>query len=244
MTLPTVVHATQAYADAHGGGGGGGGTSGSAAEVSFDPTLESAYTGLTATTVQAAVQQVWELLNSQLNRRLSATTLRLRSPNGTTYQITVGNTGTLTATPVSPDANDALANATVIGGAGGFTLGPNTGDTTDAGDSSDSAAHSIWLTFVPSASGTAEIDTEPSTPVELGGSADTVMTLYSGASGATTVSSLTVVASDDDGGETAGGNPLTSRISHAVTAGQHYYVEIGSIDTSTLVNVAINYSIP
>jgi len=83
-----------------------------------------------------------------------------------------------------------------------------TGEPNHAGDD---GGHSIWYSWTPATNGTAIISTE-------GSGFDTLLAVYRG----TNVSSLTVVANNDD----IGGGSVESRVTFAATAGTNYQIAI------------------
>jgi subtilisin family serine protease len=95
----------------------------------------------------------------------------------------------------------------------GTMVGSNVGATKESGEpnrAGNAGGKSIWFTWTAPASATVSIDT-------IGSAFDTVLGVYTG----TSVSALTVKASDDD----SGGN-LTSKVSLAVVAGTTYRVAV------------------
>lgn len=115
--------------------------------------------------------------------------------------------------PVSAQANDNFASRTVVASAGGAASGSNLNATREAGEpnhAGDEGGGSVWWTWTPAVSGTAEITTS-------GSDFDTVLGVYTG----TSVAALTERASNDDG--VAG---TTSRVIFSVTAGTAYQIAV------------------
>jgi formylglycine-generating enzyme required for sulfatase activity len=140
--------------------------------------------------------------------------------------------------PVSAQTNNNFASRSVITSAGGIVSGNNfnaskeTGEPNQAGNQ---GGKSVWWTWTPAASGTAEISTE-------GSDFDTLLGVYTGSS----VSALTQRASNDDEG-----SGTTSRVSLRVTAGTAYQIVVdgfdgdsGSINLTVIPPIVVtNYTI-
>jgi hypothetical protein len=141
---------------------------------------------------------------------------------GTTYRIAVdgynGASGSVKldwslAPGSGGPANDMFAGAQAIGGASGSLTGSNVGASKESGEpnhAGHAGGHSVWYAWTAPASGTVTIDT-------VGSAFDTILGVYTGSS----VSALTVVASDDDSG---GG--LTSKVTFAAMAGVTYRIAV------------------
>src|SRR5207237_3339627 len=98
------------------------------------------------------------------------------------------------------------ASGQVVSGPSGSPTGSNVGATKESGEpnhAGNAGGHSIWYAWTAPTSGTVTIDT-------IGSAFDTIMGVYTG----TSVSALTLVASDDDSG-----GSLTSKVTFAATAG-------------------------
>ena len=147
-----------------------------------------------------------------------------RIPSGALRNITVNDTNALSVfgynsnavAPPPPPANDNFANAQFIAGCSGSVTGSNVTATRESGEPNHSpdgqgGNHSIWFLWQAPASGNVQIDT-------LGSGFDTVLGVYTG----TSVSSLTAVAKDDDGG----GASKTSVVNFAATAGFVYRIAV------------------
>ncbi len=140
---------------------------------------------------------------------------------GTKYSIAIdgfgGSSGSTKLTwsyAPTPPANDNFASATVLTGTSGSPAGSTATATKEAGEPSvagDPGGKSIWYTFTPPSDGTLSADTYTS-------SFDTLLGLYKGPA----VSSLTLVASNDDSNST-----LQSAVGpSAVTGGTNYSIVI------------------
>lgn len=136
--------------------------------------------------------------------------------------------------PVSAQGNDAFASRTVIASGGVTVSGSNLNATREVGEpnhAGEAGGGSVWWTWTPAVSGTAEIST-------VGSDFDTVLGVYTG----TSVGSLTERASNDDGGAAE-----TSLVRFSVTADTAYQIAVdgyraggGSIRlTVTLTNHTI-----
>ncbi len=130
---------------------------------------------------------------------------------------------TLTAnwTPVSSrPENDNFANATRISGATGSTSGSNVGATYETGEPLKSfrsvATNTVWWVWTAPSSGKATFSTTNTT-------FDTVMGVYTG----TTVSRLTTIKEDDDGGPSN-----TSVCTFDATSGTTYYIAVSGYGAS------------
>ena len=116
----------------------------------------------------------------------------------------------------SPPPNDNFAAAQVISGCSGAVNGTNAGATHEAGEPNHSpdnngGVRSIWYQWQSPSTGTATITT-------AGSGFDTVLGVYTGSS----VSALTTVGKDDDGG----GADRTSSLSFAATAAVTYRIAV------------------
>jgi len=119
------------------------------------------------------------------------------------------------ATEMTPPANDAFANATVISSMPYSTTQSTRAASTASNDPlmacyGQRHYHSVWYRWVAPSNGTLSIDT-------IGSSYDTVLAVWKGNLGA-----LTSVACDDD----SGGSTTSSLPSVTVTAGTSYSIEI------------------
>jgi hypothetical protein len=140
---------------------------------------------------------------------------------GTTYRIAIDGYGgasgatkldwTLAAS--SAPANDMFASAQVISGTSGTTTGSNAGATKETGEpnhAGNAGGHSVWYAWTAPAAGTVTIDT-------IGSAFDTILGVYTG----TSVSALTVVASNDDAG-----GALQSSVTFTAAAGVTYRIAV------------------
>jgi len=148
----------------------------------------------------------------------------------TAYQIAVDGYGggyggiTLHVTVTAP-ANDRFDSRAGIPGGGGTVAATNLGATKDPGEpnhAGNAGGKSVWWTWTAAVSGSAQIDT-------IGSDFNTLLGIYTGGS----VSSLTVVASNDD----SEGGP-TSKVTFAAAAGTTYQIAVdgsgGASGTITL----------
>jgi hypothetical protein len=129
------------------------------------------------------------------------------------YRAASGSIALSIANTPSP-VNDNFANRTALSGTSSTVNGSNVGATSESGEPSNanvSGGRSVWWSWTAPASGTVTVST-------AGSQFDTTLGVYAGSS----VSGLTVVASNDD--ETAG--TLTSRVVFAAVAGQTYQVSV------------------
>ena len=118
-----------------------------------------------------------------------------------------------TVTPVSGPVNNNFVNRTPISGTSATVTGSNVGATKESGEPNpvgNSGGKSVWWTWTAPSSGTVQIDT-------IGSSFDTIMGVYTGNG----VSSLTLVACDDD----SGGN-LTSKVTFNALGGTAYQIVV------------------
>ena len=118
----------------------------------------------------------------------------------------------ITITGLTP-VNDNFSGRTAVSANGGTMTGTNVGATKEPGEPNpvnNSGGKSVWWTWTPTASGSAQIDT-------IGSNFDTILGVYTGSS----VSSLTQVAADDD----SGGN-LTSKVTFTAVAGTTYQIAV------------------
>ena len=116
-----------------------------------------------------------------------------------------------TVTPVTGPVNNNFANRTPISGALATMTGSNVGATKESGEPNpvgNSGGKSVWWTWTAPSSGSVQIDT-------IGSSFDTILGVYTGSS----VSTLTMVANDDDGG----GN-YTSKVTFTAVSGTTYQI--------------------
>jgi len=151
---------------------------------------------------------------------------------GTAYQIAVDGYGadaggiTLHAI-VQPPANDDFANRITVSADGGPVTGANVCATKEPGEpnhAGDAGGKSAWWTWTPATSGTARIDT-------IGSDFDTTLAVYTGSS----VSGLTLVASDNDGGGGGG----ASNVTFSAEAGTQYQIAVDGFGGAS-GNIALN----
>lgn len=134
----------------------------------------------------------------------------------------VGDSSSAIVTILSPLANDMFAEALPLVGTNVSTVGSNVGATRETGEpwhhvSSQTGGRSVWWKWIAPADGVLEIHTRSS-------NFDTMLGLYTG----TSVSGLTRIGVDDDGG---GG--LTSLLTVRVTQAVAYYIAVDGYGQST-----------
>ncbi len=125
-------------------------------------------------------------------------------------------------------ANDDFANATVLSGASGTSSGLNANATKESGEpnhADNPGGHSVWYSWTAPASGPCNFNT-------FGSSFDTELAIYTG----TAVSSLTLVAANEDSGSVN-----TSSVSFDAIAGTIYRVAVDGYNGST-GNIALTWS--
>jgi hypothetical protein len=114
---------------------------------------------------------------------------------------------------ISGPVNNNFANRTPISGTTATLTGSNVGATKETGEPNhygNSGGKSVWWSWTAPSSGSIQIDT-------IGSNFDTIMGVYTGSS----VSTLTMVASDDDNG----GN-MTSKVRFNAVAGTVYQIAV------------------
>ena len=119
--------------------------------------------------------------------------------------------------PAQP-ANDAFVNATTLTGTNGSVTGSSIGATKEPGEPAhafNAGGASIWFSWQAPISGAVTFDT-------IGSDFDTLLGVYTGSS----VSSLTVVASDDD----IGGGIYQSLVQFVASAGTTYKIAVDGYD--------------
>jgi hypothetical protein len=139
---------------------------------------------------------------------------------GTTYQIAVdgynGASGSIQlniVAPLPPPVNDPFASRISLSGLTSATTGSNVSATKEAGEpnhAGNSGGKSVWWTWTAPANGLMRVTTD-------GSAFDTLLAVYTGSS----VSGLTLVASDDDSGE-----GFASAVTFAATAGTTYQIAV------------------
>jgi hypothetical protein len=102
-----------------------------------------------------------------------------------------------------------VANAILLSGNSGATSGSNTGATRESADPSFGSDTSVWWRWTAPSNGTAVFDT-------VGSSFDTILAVYAGS-----VSTSTLVDSDDDSGE-----GVASLVSFAAVGARTYYIGV------------------
>ena len=130
----------------------------------------------------------------------------------------------------SRPANDNFANATRISGSSGSTSGSTVGATYQSGEPlvsfSASATNTVWWAWTAPASGSVTFQTTNTT-------FDTVMGIYTGSS----VSSLTTVTQNDDGGPNR-----TSICTFSATGGTTYYIAVSGYGNSNQGTVRLGWA--
>ena len=117
-------------------------------------------------------------------------------------------------------ANDSFANRTTVTLAAPTVTGSNVGATKEPGEPTPTGkvgGKSVWWSWVAPASGLVKINT-------YGSSFDTLLGVYTGS----LVSSLTLVAANDDGGQ---GN--TSLVSFNSVAGTEYQIAVDGLNATS-----------
>ena len=125
----------------------------------------------------------------------------------------ISATNSVLYTFVLPPPNDDYINRIPLAGATNSVSGYNTNATKEAGEplhAGNSGGRSVWWSWTAPSNGVAVVDT-------IGSSFDTTLGVYTG----TNVSSLTTIASDDDGG-----GSLASRVVFNGTAGTPYRIAV------------------
>jgi hypothetical protein len=123
-------------------------------------------------------------------------------------------------------SNDNFANAVTLSGNSGTASGSNVNATREIGEPTAGGAYSVWWRWTAGSSATATFDT-------VGSSFDTYLAVYTG----TSLSSLTLVDSNDDGA----GNGM-SRLSFAAVSGTTYQVAVSGFGTSS-GNIQLNWQL-
>jgi len=122
---------------------------------------------------------------------------------------------------VAAPANDGFASASTLSGSSGSVTGSNVGATSESGEpllATWPSAKTVWWKWTAPSSGKVRFDT-------IGSAFDTVMGVYTGSS----LSSLTKIAEDDDGG----GSGNTSKCEFDCTSGTRYYVAVAGYSGKT-----------
>jgi len=144
-----------------------------------------------------------------------------------TVSFTMNGNKTVTANYAPP--NDMFASAITISGTSGQTTGSNVGATKESGEPShagNSGGASVWWKWTAPASGQATINTN-------GSSFDTLLGVYTGSS----VGGLTLVASDDDGGD-----GTQSLVTFNAISGITYRIVVDGFNGAT-GNIILNWSL-
>jgi hypothetical protein len=125
--------------------------------------------------------------------------------------------------------NDMFANAITISGSSGQTTGSNVGATKESGEPSHAGnpgGASVWWKWTAPSNGQMTINT-------FGSSFDTLLGVYTGSS----VGSLTLVASDDDGGD-----GTQSLVTFNAVSGTTYRIAVDGYSGAT-GNIILNWSL-
>ena len=205
----------------------------STAGSDFDTVL-AVYTG-------AAVNALTPVASDDQGGGNNTSLLNFNPVAGTTYRLAVdgylGAVGNIVLSLVQgggAPGNDNFAAATVLTGAIVTASGANTNATAEADEPAHAgsvATRSVWWTWAAPVTGPAQVDT-------IGSSFDTVLGVYTGAS----LTDLTAVASDDDGG----GN-RTSKALFSATSGTVYYIAVdgfGGLTGTVALRIAVTGAAP
>jgi hypothetical protein len=140
---------------------------------------------------------------------------------GTTYRIAVdgrnGDSGAVVLNwneVTGPPVNDSFSSAIIIAGSSGSTNGTNINATKQSGEpnhAGNTGGSSIWYRWTPTTGGQVTFNT-------LGSTFDTLLGVYTGS----TVSGLTVVATNDD----VSVNYLQSQVTFTALAGTTYRIAV------------------
>ena len=125
------------------------------------------------------------------------------------------------AAAASAPANDAFAAARALTGQSGTVTGSNVGATRETGEptiAGNAGGQSVWFSWTAPATGTATVDT-------VGSSFDTLLGVYTGSS----VSALTLVASNDD----LSSSTYQSRVTFSAAAGATYRIAVDGYHSNT-----------
>jgi hypothetical protein len=131
-------------------------------------------------------------------------------------------------TPASGMNNDNFANAFVLAGTSGSTNSSNVGATKEAGEpdhAGNAGGKSVWFAWTAPSSGIWTFNTS-------GSSFDTLLAVYTGS----TVSALTVIASNDDANGT-----VTSQVSFNAAAGTIYRIAVDGYNGAS-GSIVLNWS--
>ena len=140
-----------------------------------------------------------------------------------------GNDITLSGTHVSRPSNDDFANAAALSGRSGQVTGSNRNATSEPGEPdlcNWGSSVSVWWKWTSPVTGRATFSTS-------GSSIDTLLGVYTG----TRVSSLTTIASDDDGGDWP-----TSLCTFDAKRGTTYYIAVSAYQNAT-GDIRLSYSV-
>lgn len=135
------------------------------------------------------------------------------------YLVGTGNSAIVTI--ISPLPNDAFASALILTGSPAIATGSNVGATRETNEpwhhpSGQTGGRSVWWKWTAPADGVVEVSTQ-------GSNFDTLLGIYTGSS----VSSLTQLGADDDGGVN-----LTSRLAVRVIQGVTYSIAVDGFGQS------------
>jgi serine protease len=126
--------------------------------------------------------------------------------------------------------NDYFSSARMLSGTSGSTYDSNSTATRETGEPTTrgSTASTKWYSYRPTSSGTLTVNTN-------GSSFDTVLGVFTGSS----VSALTNIAIDDDGGD----DGSDSLVSLSVSSGTTYFVQVASWSSSSVGAITLNWSL-
>jgi hypothetical protein len=187
----------------------------------FD-TLLGVYTGTSVSKLILVAS------NDDASRSTLTSALTFKAVAGTTYHFVVdgynGVTGNivLKLSETAAPANATFANGIVLSGTSISVTGSNDGAAKEAGApnvAGNSGGAMVWYTWTPTASGAVALNTH-------GSNFDTLLGVYTG----TSVSQLTLVASNDDD---LANRTLTSAVTFNAVAGTTYHFAIDGYNGST-----------
>ena len=175
--------------------------------------LTSTITGLQSGYYGYVDRQTWSALQN-LNPGTYVISATLNDGNIIPETSYANNTGTITftVTQTPPPANDDFANALTLPGAAGATAISSAGATKEPGepDHVSPGGASVWWKWTAPSTGQYVFGT-------TGSAFDTMMAVYTG----TSVSALTIIADDDDGGANH-----ASEVRFATVSGTTYRIAV------------------
>ena len=194
-------------------------------------TLGSSFDTLLAVYLGSSVSNLVAVASDDNSAGGGNARVTFQASAGTTYQIALdgagGVSGNITLNFGAAPPNDSFTNRIAISGLSASVTGTNANASKEAGEPNHAGnfgGRSVWWKWTAPANARVTIDT-------IGSSFDTILAVYTGSS----VSSLTLVASDDDGA----GN-LKSRVSFLAIAGTTYQIAVdgfGGANGSIVLNL-------